>query len=223
MDSTEIKKLNYFSDEKIYEKQLLINNNTFTKFLNKQYEIFKEKHSASGLYSEDHIKQGIVYDPGAYMEHYNVFDIYSADIYNILDSVKELLSLACFEYGIDIKKQQYMIHGWFNYFPIKMYNERNYDELCWHDHGQRLNAFHGYYAVNAEPSITHYKINGEKIDRENKNGRLILAKTGIPHAVGRWNEESPRITVAYNVSTLKDVIAAEETGFTEGPFIPLCF
>jgi len=221
MGTTEINKLNYNSDEKIYEKQLSINNDSFSKFLDSQYKIFKEKHFIKGLYSEDHKKQGIVYDPGAYMEHYNVFDIYSKDLYDILKSIKELLSIACLEYNIDIEKQNYMIHGWFNYFPIKMYNERNYEELFWHDHGHRPNAFHGYYAVNAEPSITHYKINGEKIDRENKNGRLILAKTGIPHAVGKWNEDKPRITVAYNISTLSDVIAAEETGFTEGPFIPI--
>ena len=58
------------------------------------------------------------------------------------------------------------------------------------------------------------------VDRNNKNGRLIIAKTGIPHAVGRWEFSEPRITVAYNIMRLDDLLS---TGIQneEGPFIPL--
>lgn len=216
-----INKMNYESDEKIYERQLNINNSKFSIFLKNQYSKYMTEHIKMGLYTESHKEKGIVYDPGYYMEYYNIFTLYSTEIFELMKNIKSMLSIACNEYGIDYDSKQYMIHGWFNYFPIKMYQEKSYDDLFWHDHGNTKNAFHGYYAVNAEPSVTHYVINGEKVDRENKNGRLILAKTGIPHAVGKWNYDEPRMTLAYNVFPLENVIASERSGHVEGPFVPL--
>jgi len=80
-------------------------------------------------------------------------------------------------------------------------------------------TFHGYYCVNAEPSITYYKDVDNKIfDQINKNNTLIVAKNGFPHSPGEWNQDTHRITIAYNILPLSVLI--ENTG-TRAPFIPL--
>ena len=212
--------LNYATDEKIYEAELKIDNKKFAIFFNEQYNNLKKIHSEKNFYTKEEQQIGIIYEPGSFCQYYNVFDWPSIELYDILLKIKETLKNACAEYQIDYDEQKYMIHGWFNYVTVKNFNGPTENNLSWHDHGKRRNAFHGYYCVNAEPSITHYKINEKNIDRNNKNGRLIIAKTGIPHAVGRWEFSEPRITVAYNIMRLDDLLS---TGIQneEGPFIPL--
>jgi hypothetical protein len=61
--------------------------------------------------------------------------------------------------------------------------------------------FHGYYCVNAEPSITYYKINGNDLfENHNKNNRAIVSETGHPHGRDDWYEDKPRITIAYDIA-----------------------
>ena len=88
-------------------------------------------------------------------------------------NIKKLLLSICEKENIDIDLKQYYIHGWLNYFPVKMHEFRDYEEFYWHDHGTWEDCFHGYYAVNAEPSTTHYRKNNVKLDRENKNGKCF--------------------------------------------------
>ena len=52
--------------------------------------------------------------------------------------------------------------------------------------------------------LNEYRKNNIKLDRENKNGKLILARNGIEHAVGKWNLNEPRITIAYNLNPVSD-------------------
>ena len=108
---------------------------------------------------------------------------------------------ACNYYGIDFYEQQYMIQGWFNI----NYNKKG--KLDWHDHGPTgAPNFHGYYCVNAEPSITHYKIDGiHEVENINKNNRAILSEMTHPHAMADWDWDGPRITVAYDLLPLQEV------------------
>jgi len=198
--------LNYLKEPKIYETILDIDNIKFKKFLDKEYLRLKKYHIENNKYTQEDIDLNVTYDPGSYSEDFNIFNTLSPELYIILFNIKKLLIKACSEYGIDFNLQKYAIHGWLNYFPDPMNLDRSYDNLFWHDHGNHMHHFHGYYAVNAEPSITHYKLNNKKVDRKNKNGSLILAKTGIPHAIGKWNEAEPRITIAYDLVPLEDAI-----------------
>jgi hypothetical protein len=43
----------------------------------------------------------------------------------------------------------------------------------------------------------------ELVDNVNKNNRAILSETGHPHAMGDWDWEGPRITIAYDVVPLR--------------------
>lgn len=132
---------------------------------------------------------------------YNVFQFYNEGIHNLFKSVSNMTKEACEYYGVNFDEQQYMVQGWFNI------NNRHAGKLDWHDHGPAgAPFFHGYYAVNAEPSVTHYKIyNDDRFikQNENKNNVAILSEMGHPHAMGDWDWDGDRITVAYDVVPMK--------------------
>jgi hypothetical protein len=132
---------------------------------------------------------------------YNVFQFHIDEIYNLYSAVSDLTKEACEYYGIDFYEQQYMIQGWFNI----NYNKKG--KLDWHDHGPNgAPNFHGYYCVNAEPSITYYKIDGvHEVENINKNNRAILSEMTHPHAMADWDWDGPRITVAYDLLPLQEV------------------
>ena len=133
---------------------------------------------------------------------YNVFQFYNQEIYNLYSAVRSLTKEACEYYDINYDEQQYMIQGWFNV----NYNKKG--KLDWHDHGPNgAPNFHGYYCVKAEPSITYYLINGkDKVDNINIDNRVILSEMTHPHAMADWDWDGPRITIAYDVIPLKDLI-----------------
>lgn len=131
---------------------------------------------------------------------YNVFQFHIPQLHSLLKSIRELVIEACDYYQVDFDEQQFMVQGWFNVF------QPTEGTLDWHDHS-RLGApnFHGYYSVNAEPSVTQYKIGSEVVDVENVNNRAILSEATHPHRVLPSNVKN-RITVAYDVIPLKDVV-----------------
>lgn len=133
---------------------------------------------------------------------YNVFQFYNQEIYNVYSAVRSLTKEACEYYDINYDEQQYMIQGWFNV----NYNKKG--KLDWHDHGPNgAPNFHGYYCVKAEPSTTYYLINGkDKVDNINIDNRVILSEMTHPHAMADWDWDGPRITIAYDVIPLKDLI-----------------
>jgi hypothetical protein len=136
---------------------------------------------------------------------YNVFNFDHNGIKNLQNALREMTKEACEYYNLNFDDKEYMIHGWYNYDPktdggsgvnpIK-------NNVFMHDHmgGEGAPVFHGYYCVNAEPSITYYKINGiDLFENHNKNNRAILSETGHPHGRDDWFEEKPRITIAYDI------------------------
>jgi hypothetical protein len=132
---------------------------------------------------------------------YNVFQFHIPGIHNLFRSVSDMTKEACAYYGIDFDKQQYMVQGWFNI------NYTKKGKLDWHDHGPwGAPHFHGYYCVNAEPSITYYKVFDKEVVNNNINNRAILSEMGHPHAQADWDWEGPRITVAYDVIPLEGLI-----------------
>lgn len=131
---------------------------------------------------------------------YNVFQFHSDGIYNLYKAVKDMAIEACEYYDIDFAKQRYMLQGWFNI------NHAHNGKLDWHDHGPTgAPNFHGYYSVSAEPSITYYKVFDKDVENHNKNNRAILSEMGHPHAMGDWDWEGPRITIAYDIIPLYDL------------------
>jgi hypothetical protein len=145
---------------------------------------------------------------------YNVFQFNLPEIYNLYKEVGSMVREACEYYEIDFDSQQFMLQGWFNI------NTSGNGKLDWHEHGSEgAPFFHGYYAVKAEPSETHYlTTSGPKVN-VNKNNRAVLSEMGHPHAMGDWDWSGPRITVAYDIIPLKNLM---QQGFKEEQhWIPL--
>lgn len=134
---------------------------------------------------------------------YNVFQFHTPEIYNVYLAVNKMVREACEYYEINFEEQQFMLQGWFNI------NHASSGKLDWHEHGpEGAPNFHGYYCIKAEPSETHYiTTNGPKVN-VNKNNRAVLSEMGHPHAMGDWSWDGPRITLAYDITPLRDLIRA---------------
>lgn len=160
--------------------------------------------------------------------YYNIFTFTHPGIRKLYNSLSELTKEACKYYDIDFYSQQYFIHGWFNldYKTIKSKHDIGgvnplKNPHHFHDHSGGMGSpwFHGYYCVNAEPSSTFYKINGDDnniFENINKNNRAILSETGHPHGRDDWFDDRPRITIAYDISPANNSVS-----FDPHKWIPL--
>lgn len=158
---------------------------------------------------------------------YNAFQMYYPFMHELLSAVTDMTREACDYYGIDYNSEQWMAQAWFN-----INSKEKGGKLEWHDHldpNFKVPAFHGYYSVNAEPSETHYMVNDEHKINVNKNNRAILSMVGYQHAMGPWEWDGDRITIAYDVVPLKiitqeaflDADLQEHERFWEQHYFPL--
>jgi len=119
-----------------------------------------------------------------FLSHYPGFtDLYKAVVNTIKNKVHNY--------------HDYALAGWVN-----VYNKGGY--LNWHKHGPENvvhdGRWHGYVAVNAEPSKTLYKDNDNNITEiENQNGFITLSPAGFYHRTTEWEKDNPRITIAFDV------------------------
>lgn len=207
---------------KFFEGYPDIDNDALQKYLYNKFFNIKSMAIDKKLWdANEELEHGYKYDPGYFMHHYNVFQFDYPDLRKLLDSLRKMVIEACEYYEIDIEKQNYHIHSWFNYFDSSRYVGKSIEELPWHDHGDEKNQFHGYYAVKAEPSITHYKINGEYFANENINGRAIISESSRPHAFAEWNRDEHRITIAYDIFPLQQYIDSRVGTQWEVPLVKL--
>jgi len=137
---------------------------------------------------------------------YNLFKYNYQQIITLNNALLELTQNACDYYDINFNEQNYLIKGWFNCdlkdfkqneAPKESFNK----DMIFHDDKERgIPDFHGYYCINAEPSVTIYKLeSGELFQNINKNNRAILSETGLLHGRGYWKENSKRITLGYSI------------------------
>lgn len=131
---------------------------------------------------------------------YNVFQFNLPAVYKLYSALADTIREACEYYEIDFDEQQFMVQSWFNI------NYANKGKLNWHEHGSNgAPNFHGYYCVKAEPSETHYVAFDERKVNHNVDNRLVVSEMGHPHAMGDWDWDGPRITIAYDVTPLRDI------------------
>jgi len=190
-------------DHKFFERYLDNNLPELAEFLQNQYSNI-ETLKLSGVTKvtpRDHWLSSDSVSTIKWRE-YNVFQFYHPSIYKLYKNISETIKEACEYYEVDFDKQEYMVQGWFNI------NYNNSGKLDWHDHGGPFAPyFHGYYCVNAEPSVTYYRVFDKETDNHNKNNRMIISEMGHPHAMGSWDWEGPRVTIAYDIVPLKSLIA----------------
>lgn len=201
-------------DYKIFDRVLNIDLDSLIKYLQvKHLEILSntlpEENSLTDLLVKKYNYSNNA--PTKLNQKYNLFKFDNEHIKEIYEELKDCVQEACWYYGYDFDTMDYRVRGWFNHDtktesishdPIK--NDR-----LFHDHlgGHGAPDFHGYYCVNAEPSSTYYKINNETIyENKNSNNRLIVVENGHPHSRGDWNEDSFRITIAYDIVPLQRLV-----------------
>lgn len=187
---------------KFFERTLNNNLNILSSELHDRYEkIEQAKLIGVTPVGEDELWKSSNSVSTMKWRQYNVFQFHSIGIYDLFKSVREMTVEACDYYNLDFEKQKYMIQGWFNI------NYSKKGKLDWHDHGPHgAPNFHGYYCVKAEPSITYYKVFDKDIENHNINNRAILSEMGHPHAQADWDWDGPRITIAYDIIPLRDLL-----------------
>jgi hypothetical protein len=198
-------------EHKFFERNLDIDLVELSKFLEEKYLLI-ENATLPGVTSMEN-DQGIFIESGSLStvkwKEYNVFQFYHASLHKLYRAISDTVKEACEYYDVDFNKQNYYIQGWFNI------NRAEVGKLDYHDHGSPgAPNFHGYYCVNAEPSVTHYKLFNDPsriVDNVNKNNRLVVSEVGHPHAMGDWDWSGPRITIAYDVQPLNVLLAAGKT------------
>jgi hypothetical protein len=183
-------------EHRFFEKYLDNDLQKLTEYLDNKYNEMKET---------EWINKDRFYDPGNHWNTFNVFNFDSKEISDLKEEIKKMTIEACSYYDINFEEQKYYIHGWFNYYPTKVNESVEPENLTYHDHGDLPHWLHGYYCVNAEPSTTYYKINDKRFDNINKNNRAVLSINGFPHSPGPWQENTNRITIGYNLRPAKDL------------------
>lgn len=143
----------------------------------------------------------------ALLSYYNIFNMGNSEVEKIKDGIVDALQEACKYYGIDKDSEEWYLHGWFNRNAKEdMWDVSPIDNNeKWHEHMNGVGApvFHGYFCVNAEPSVTVYQIFKDPDNIKvnvNKNNRLIVSEVGHPHGMGNWRVDGPRVTIAYDIA-----------------------
>lgn len=186
---------------KFFERNLLNDLEDLQKFLSIKYEEIERNEISNSFNKADN---QVFSNTGSVSTQkyfkYNVFQFHNTGLHDLFKNIKSMTLEACEYYGEDFEKNRFMVQGWFNI------NNRKTGKLNWHDHpGSGSPFFHGYYCVNAEPSVTNYKLFGDEgnnFENKNRNNRAVLSETGHPHAMGDWDWDGPRITIAYDVVPL---------------------
>ena len=123
-------------------------------------------------------------------QHYNLFNFDKPELNNLLIKIKK------FFIDTYLPTETYYISAWVNI-------HKNGEHLNLHSHWEpEYQTYHGYYAVNAEPSNTTYILptNKKIYKHENKNFCLLINKSeGDKHMVSVWHEDSDRITIAFDI------------------------
>jgi hypothetical protein len=219
--------------QKFFYRDLNIDLNEATEILKMEYGRI-ERQEMFGIKEHSDEKDIFTYSKSLSTHksrEYNAFQMYYPFMHELYSAVVDMTREACEYYEIDYNSEQWLCQSWFN-----INSTEKGGKLEWHDHidpQYKVPAFHGYFAVNAEPSNTHYDVNNTEVINNNKNNRAILSLMGFPHAMGPWNWDGDRITIAYDVLPLKildqryflNAVAkktiSEEERFWEQHYFPL--
>lgn len=136
---------------------------------------------------------------------YNIFCFPNKELYKLFREIQILFRRDLGKTGM------YYIQGWIN-----VYNKGQY--IDWHKHwDSSKNTYHGFLCVDVGSSITTYHIPGvlEQVDIPGINNNLIISPSKDDmHRTYPWTEDSPRITIAY------DIIPADVLQSMYNPFDP---
>ena len=117
-------------------------------------------------------------------------------VHNLYKAIQSFFYEAEKDYYSVNLKCNYFIKSWIN-----VYYENEF--LDWHGHFYEASrAWHGFFCVDTEPSITSYRFtDGFSLDAECKNNTIILGLSDTnKHKTQQWIEKNrPRITIAFDI------------------------
>lgn len=187
------------SDFGYIERNIEINKE-FIDFFGKTYHILKNTHIEQGHFSpftpDGSEKE---YCSGRHANLYNLFLFKDFNIHKIYKIIQEMTIEYCNKNNIDYLEEKYYIHGFFTY------KKAGTVSVGWHDHGSEKNHLHGFLLIDAEPSETWYNIDDKEIHLIAKNGRIILGKNAMHTIAPGWQENKPRISMAFNIKPLNEM------------------
>lgn len=127
--------------------------------------------------------------------HYNTFTLVNSEVNKLYKNIYQAFAQLKDELNL---KDEFYIQSW--------YNISRDIQLDWHIHyPYGINSFHGFLAVDTEPSFTEYQVDNEILRISNKNGRIFLAESGYSHRVSGWNEKRPRVSIAWDIVTAETI------------------
>lgn len=141
-------------------------------------------------------------------EYYNIFNFKQPRLNILFEKLKNFFIQS---YS---PNTNYYISSWINI-------HKKTEFLNWHGHWEpELNTYHGYFALQSEPSTTTYKFPNEEdlYIHTNKNGLLLINKSdGDKHCVSEWNEDYDRLSIAFDIVPIEHI---KEEWIYNNYFIP---
>jgi hypothetical protein len=134
---------------------------------------------------------------GVYRQ-YNLFLYPFAEFHKLFKSVTQMFYLLN-----DEPNEMFYMQCWLNFY-------RAGEFIDWHHHWPKeLKTWHGFYCVSGKGSHTSYRLPPDlkqEIIIPTKLNQIVLSKSdGDKHKSSDWNEDYPRITIAFDIVPQKHI------------------
>ena len=129
---------------------------------------------------------------------YNIFTWTSSYIRTLYDELRFTFN------KVKDSTEPYAMQGWLNVY------EKGHN-INWHKHwDSEWKAWHGFYCVDVEKEQSHTEYNlpfmEENVQIESKNNLLVIGKSdNDEHRSSVWNQETPRITIAFDILPMSSI------------------
>jgi len=118
-------------------------------------------------------------------------------VHDLYKNIHEVFNQSYYEYFGYKNNRQHFIQCWLNYYWKG-------DYIDWHGHWPSpFNAWHGFFCVSVEPNsstLYRWKDSESIIEIPSENGLMVMGiSDGDKHRSTEWNQQTPRITVAFDI------------------------
>jgi hypothetical protein len=182
-------------DNAVYTRQLGLDTTIQKKSADLMYDLICDKFDSSIDDGYSNFNEQIPITTKVYSK-YNYFLYPVPGNYELFNKIKETF-YQCLKHSNWNVEPHYYIQAWLNYYKKGEY-------IDWHSHAApSMKGWHGFYCVDVEPnSKTMYRFpDKEQITNvQSKNDLVVISPSNNDsHRSSEWNEEKPRITIAFDI------------------------
>lgn len=188
----------------VYNRNMLLNRQLYELVISKEQEILAINHEKLMEECGGQYRPYFGESTTAKADFYNIYTWRHPALMTLWQAVK--LAYNTMLEQLNIPRRYKYIQSWVN---ITRTGNKTASKLDRHTHWPSELCFFGYYAINAEGSITTYGFSPEPdaatdIPFCNKNGQLTFSVCRWKgrqnyHQVSEWNREEPRVTIACDI------------------------